>query len=217
MFMDEIKEFFARRQEVLYGYADITYSKYGNTYPSALVMAVPYINLISLETYSKELADETDQQIKKITSGYLNEVEKIVQKHAIKYQIPGKNQRDSLDEFPFSLKYAATKAEIGWIGKNDLLITHQYGPRVRLAAILLDVNIKCGKPIMESSCPKGCQKCVQACPYKVFSGRSWDATIKREDIIDYQLCQQKKEWYVNMFGKKNPCGLCMVACPIGMQ
>src|SRR4030043_1052181 len=36
----------------------------------------------------------------------------------------------------YSHKMAATRSGIGWIGKTDLLISHQYGPRVRLTSIL---------------------------------------------------------------------------------
>lgn len=55
--------------------------------------------------------------------------------------------------YPFSHKLVATRSGIGWIGKTDLLVTSRFGPRVRLASILMTANISdSGVPIDESQC-----------------------------------------------------------------
>jgi len=46
-----------------------------------------------------------------------------------------------------SHKAFARAAGLGWIGKNILLITPKYGPRVRLATVLTDIPLKPGKPL----------------------------------------------------------------------
>ena len=63
--------------------------------------------------------------------------------------------------FSFSHKMAATRSGIGWIGKTDLLITSKFGPRVRLASILMTSSISnTGNPINESQCGS-CNICVK--------------------------------------------------------
>lgn len=47
-------------------------------------------------------------------------------------------------------KAVARAAGLGWIGRNCLLITPQYGPRVRFATVLTDMPLPTGEP-METS------------------------------------------------------------------
>jgi epoxyqueuosine reductase len=47
-------------------------------------------------------------------------------------------------------KTAATRAGLGWIGKNNLLITRLYGPAVRLVTVLTDAPVTTGQPIDKS-------------------------------------------------------------------
>src|SRR5512140_2319896 len=42
----------------------------------------------------------------------------------------------------FNHKMAATSAGLGWIGRNGLLISADYGPRLSLATILTDAHLK---------------------------------------------------------------------------
>ena len=50
----------------------------------------------------------------------------------------------------FSHKLSAHLAGLGWIGKNTLLITPEYGPRVRLVSILTDAPLAPGKPMEDA-------------------------------------------------------------------
>ncbi len=67
------------------------------------------------------------------------------------------------------LKDAAVMAGLGVVGKNNLLITPQYGPRVRLRASLLNLPIK-HKRAFDGFAPcDTCDgPCIQACPQNVF-------------------------------------------------
>lgn len=101
--------------------------------------------------------------------------------------------------------------------KNDVVITEKYGPRVRLSAILIDYQFTYGQRIVRSSCPDSCKKCVEICPYHALHDVKWDIDTLRNDIIDYKLCSQKRSAYIEKHGRKNACGLCMAACPVGMH
>lgn len=67
------------------------------------------------------------------------------------------------------LKDAAVAAGLGRIGRNNLLITPQYGPRVRLRAIGLSAALPSSPPLEEDPC-QGCgAPCRKACPRAAFS------------------------------------------------
>ena len=118
-------------------------------------------------------------------------------------------------EAPFSFKFAAVNAGLGWIGKNDVIITEKYGPRVRLSAILINEQFEYGNKILMSNCPENCKKCVEVCPYHALHGVQWNIDAFRSEIIDYSLCNEKRSIYLKTHGRKNACGLCMAVCPFG--
>ena len=59
-------------------------------------------------------------------------------------------------------KIIAAAAGAGFIGRNNLLVTSDYGSRVRLVTVLTDAPLKPCGPV-EDGCG-GCYKCVSACP-----------------------------------------------------
>jgi len=67
------------------------------------------------------------------------------------------------------LKDAAAAAGLGIIGKNNLLVTPRYGPRVRLRAMYLSADIPSTGPINWDPCKNCPAPCRTACPQKAFS------------------------------------------------
>ena len=66
------------------------------------------------------------------------------------------------------LKDAAVMAGLGCIGKNNLVITPEYGPRIRFRALLLNRKAKAAGPLEFKPC-EGCQQpCRTACPINAF-------------------------------------------------
>jgi epoxyqueuosine reductase QueG len=66
----------------------------------------------------------------------------------------------------FSFKDAAREAGMGSIGRHGLLITPQYGPRVRLACLLTDAKIEPFSKTKKNYCVH-CDACLRACPAQV--------------------------------------------------
>ena len=67
------------------------------------------------------------------------------------------------------LKDAAMLAGLGIIGANNLLITPQFGPRVRLRALFLDCELAAPTGPLNFSPCDGCnQPCWEACPQQAF-------------------------------------------------
>ena len=52
----------------------------------------------------------------------------------------------------FNHKMAATSAGLGWIGKNGLLISADYGPRLSLATVLTDARLGPDAPMEHGLC-----------------------------------------------------------------
>ncbi len=63
----------------------------------------------------------------------------------------------------FSYKHAAQLAGLGVIGRHGLLITPQFGPRVRLACLLTNAPSEPSPPIQKNFC-LDCAACIRACP-----------------------------------------------------
>lgn len=77
-----------------------------------------------------------------------------------------------------SLEHAAVEAGLGTLGLNQMLLTPEFGPRVRLTAVLSSVPVDCDGRIAESLCRgPACGRCLSACPGDVIGhwDRDWEA------------------------------------------
>lgn len=216
MVEQRIRTLFSEYPQVLYGFTDIAYSPYAEEYKSALVFAVPYGEQLTIHTYTEERFEKGIQTAKKKLEEILAQLETILREDGVSYWIPPVAQKDEVDLLaPFSFKFAAVNAGLGWIGKNDVVITREYGPRVRLSAVLIDEQFPYGPKIIKSNCPDNCQKCVDVCPHKALRNVRWNMGSARGEIIDYHLCNEKRSLFLAKHGRKNACGLCLAVCPFG--
>jgi len=107
-----------------------------------------------------------------------------------------------------SHKHAAQKAGIGWIGRNNLLVTPEFGSRQRLITVLTDMPLRTDEPL-----PWGCRECracVSSCP---------SGSIKENpEDFDHVGCYQQMKALVKAAGiSQNICGLCVKACRGGQR
>lgn len=217
MISKRIQQIFAKVPEIKYGYTEISYSSFFAEYQSALVLAVPYDKQLSIDNYTEETFDKSILNAKYKLEQILNDIEFALVEEGISYYIPPVAQQNEEELLAlFSFKYAAVNAGLGWIGKNDVLITEEYGPRVRLSAVLIDYPFEYGNKMTESRCGS-CTKCVDICPHKALTGANWNINTLRNELIDYHLCNQKRSAYIESLGRKHACGLCMAVCPYGMK
>ena len=216
MLEKRIRDVFSQHPEILYGFTDISYSEYADEYASALVFAVPYGEQLSPDTYTEEKFEQGIVDARGVLEGVVKDIEGILRDSGTKYWIPPVAQENETElRALFSFKTAAARAGIGWFGKNDVIITERYGPRVRLSAILIDEPFVYGRPFTESRCPDGCTKCVDICPCKALKNRQWTIGTDRSEMIDYQKCNRMRSAFIPKLGRKNACGLCLAACPFG--
>jgi epoxyqueuosine reductase len=74
------------------------------------------------------------------------------------------------------MKDAAVLAGLGSVGRNNLVITPEYGPRIRWRVLLLDHPAKATGPIEFHPCD-GCDvRCRRACPVGAFDAPAYDAS-----------------------------------------
>jgi epoxyqueuosine reductase len=117
--------------------------------------------------------------------------------------------------YPLSHKLVATRAGLGWIGKTDLLVSRRFGPKVRLASIVMTTAVETGVPISESECAD-CSLCVERCPAQAANGKSWHAGVARESFFDASQCRDycRKISFERLGERISLCGKCVSGCPV---
>lgn len=104
----------------------------------------------------------------------------------------------------------AQRAALGWVGKHGLLITPEFGPRVRLAAVYTSIqnlpfaaNNEHGW--IEEYC-KMCELCVKQCPAGAVTG---ERLVHESGIVTYIRQRECFEYFAQFYG----CSVCVKACP----
>ena len=100
----------------------------------------------------------------------------------------------------FSYKYAGALAGLGTIGKNGLLITPEYGPRVRLACLLTEAPLE-GSPGKVRDYCLDCDACIQACPAHALNDRGENGIYSMNQFA----CRTYRQTGIS-------CSMCMKAC-----
>ncbi|MDO9326139.1 MAG: 4Fe-4S binding protein [Methanoregula sp.] len=107
----------------------------------------------------------------------------------------------------FSHRHAAYLAGLGTFGINNMLLTPQFGPRVRFASIFTSAVIEPDPISAEQHCIH-CMRCVEVCPVNAIPGSDYP-----EGITDKYTCATRSEALLKRF--ISPCGLCIKVCPVG--
>ena len=107
----------------------------------------------------------------------------------------------------FSHRHAAFCAGLGNFGLNNVLLTPQYGPRVRFASIISMAEIP-GDPIVEDPLCIKCRRCVAVCPVSAVPGGEYP-----QELTNKLACARRSEGLRNKF--ISPCGCCIKVCPVG--
>jgi len=96
-------------------------------------------------------------------------------------------------------KTVALRAGLGFIGKNNLLITPRYGCALMLGKVLTTAPFAAMSQAPEEPQCGDCSICVDVCPSGALLGKTWSVTTTREEIITRKLCSL--------------CVKCMACCP----
>lgn len=117
------------------------------------------------------------------------------------------------------LKDAAVLAGLGVIGKNNLLITPQFGTRVRLRALFLDRDVQPSPPLDYDPCAGCPAPCHEACPERAFKSGRYDVTACHREM------ERNRSTFIEVAGSSMGiegrcmaapfCRACELACPAG--
>ncbi|MFC1577864.1 epoxyqueuosine reductase [Thermodesulfobacteriota bacterium] len=134
------------------------------------------------------------------------------------------------------LKDAAVMAGLGCIGKNNMLVTPEYGPRVRLRAALLDLKLPATGPSDFDPCPQCDKPCRKICPQNAFQKKiqidnplGVNELPARTGVYSRPLCKNQMELdreNASITQDENQdraqkvvkcCRLCETSCPVGKK
>ncbi|RUA08712.1 MAG: tRNA epoxyqueuosine(34) reductase QueG [Flavobacteriia bacterium] len=131
----------------------------------------------------------------------------------IQEEIGAVDARVFTDSAPVLERIWAKRGGLGWIGKNNLLITKQKGSFYFLAEIILDLELEYDQELTTDHCGK-CSKCIDACPTEAILP---DRIIDGSKCISYFTIELKDEIPKEMKGKFNHrifgCDICQDVCP----
>jgi len=96
-------------------------------------------------------------------------------------------------------KTIGTMAGLGWIGKNNLLITERFGCAFCMCTVLTDAPIKSTRKNPLLSHCNHCNICKEICPTRAIKGVFWNTETSRDDLIDVEKCKT--------------CLKCLIFCP----
>lgn len=117
------------------------------------------------------------------------------------------------DTGPILERDLASRAGLGWIGKNSMLINPRHGSYFLLAELLLDIELPPDTALTADHCGS-CTRCIDACPTGcILPDRTLEAgeclsylTIENKGPIPPELRPKIGEWF---FG----CDVCQQVCP----
>lgn len=117
------------------------------------------------------------------------------------------------------LKDAAVISGLGVIGKNNLLITPEWGPRLRFRGLLIEGDLPPSGPMLDFAPCEGCDRfCHRACPQSAFPDETYSrAACWTQLELDRrgQVSGGEPESQDDSVAVIKWCRECEFACPVG--
>ncbi|VFQ44609.1 reductive dehalogenase domain-containing protein [Desulfoluna butyratoxydans] len=124
----------------------------------------------------------------------------------------------AVNDVALSVPYGIA-AGLGEVARNGLLVTYEYGPRVRIGKVFTELDLACDKPMsfgVRHFC-ETCMRCADACPGNAIS------TEKKPSFDVHNECNNPgvAKWAIDAkkcllaWGKaKSDCATCITSCPL---
>ena len=133
---------------------------------------------------------------------------------ALKAAHPALEGRAFVDTAPLCEKQLAVEAGLGWIGRQSLLVTPQYGSFVLLGELILtDEADAYDAPFEGEGCGR-CRRCLESCP---------TGALVRSRMLDTGRCiachtiEKEPGTEVDLHGWIFGCDACQSCCPHNLR
>ncbi|MFX0097014.1 MAG: reductive dehalogenase [Candidatus Hodarchaeota archaeon] len=116
----------------------------------------------------------------------------------------------------------AIDAGLGQLGRNGLLVTKEYGSRVRLCKVFTDMPLEHDEPIdfgLTEYCCR-CKECAEACEVEAISFRdrpSFDITCPSNNQGILRWAVDVEKCYHFWIENGGDCSTCITVCPFNLQ
>jgi ferredoxin len=102
----------------------------------------------------------------------------------------------------FSHRHAAVAAGLGEFGWSSMLLTPEYGPRVRVNSVITDAPLESDEMYRGSKLCTDCQMCVDTCPMNAISNKKMVKVDFGERTyeyaqVDFQRCRWAEMGHMN--------------------
>lgn len=116
-----------------------------------------------------------------------------------------------VDNHPHDERLAAVLAGIGFYGKNQLIINHEYGSYLFLGVVFIDCTIEEAFILEIDDDCGSCRKCIDACPTHALDENFYDVNqcISYFNQSKHVLNNQEIQANYALFG----CDICQMVCP----
>ncbi len=120
--------------------------------------------------------------------------------------------------YPWSQRHAAVMAGLGEFGYSNIVITPEYGPRIRFNSIITEAEFEYSPLISQKVCLRDkCRKCLEVCTAGAIQMREGinndQVFITTPSKTDYRLCRMVDEHGT----RTHRCffyGMCLRTCPV---
>lgn len=123
---------------------------------------------------------------------------------------PDLQGRVFVDSAPLVEKQLAVDAGLGWIGRQSLLVTPDYGSYVLLGELVLTCEVDATDVPMQGVGCGACRRCVEACPTGAIVS---DMVINTARCISCHTVESSPDNQVDLNGWVFGCDECQMRCP----
>ncbi|TAJ43869.1 hypothetical protein [Methanofollis fontis] len=119
-----------------------------------------------------------------------------------------------VDDGGIYLKDAAVYAGLGYIGRNNLVIHPDFGPRLRFRALWVDIRSEqTDRPVPERRCDACGHPCETECPQNALEGGRYSRTrcLARMDADKASAARIRDE--TGKLAPADHCRICELVCP----
>jgi len=170
-----------------------------NYYPQE-IMESNSSYLISAYAYGKDYHDVIREKLNILIS-------------KLKELVPEISIRGFVDSAPVLERAWATRAGLGWIGKNSMLISKKNGSYFFISELITNLELEYDQPMGGNYCGD-CSRCMDACPTSAITDLR---TVNANKCISYLTIENKDEIPASVKGKYEKwifgCDICQQVCP----